>query len=111
MRNRALEQAGKKQERGLATSAIGMSSILLAGLGIDSSRFYLSKAELQNAADASALAVSGSNSRPGITASFESTAGWRHYHANLSNIAPGEISHAGLARSRWSYQIPQALCH
>jgi hypothetical protein len=46
-----------------------------------------------------------------ITASFESTAGWRHYNASLSNIAPGEISHAGLARSRWSYQIPQALCH
>jgi Flp pilus assembly protein TadG len=54
-----------KNERGsvLAMSAIGMLSVLLAvGLGIDISRFYLSKAELQNAADASALAaVSGLN--------------------------------------------------
>src|SRR5215510_14503194 len=53
----------RKQERGsiLATSAIGMLSILLAvGLGIDISRSYLTKAELQNAADAAALAgVSG----------------------------------------------------
>jgi hypothetical protein len=40
-----------------------MLAVLLAvGLGIDISRFYLSKAELQNAADASALAgVSGLN--------------------------------------------------
>ena len=40
-----------------------MLSVLLAvGLGVDISRFYLSKAELQNAADASALAaVSGLN--------------------------------------------------
>jgi hypothetical protein len=82
MRNRAIEQAGDKQlEQGsiLAMSAIGMSSLTPAGLGIESSRFYLSQAELQNAADASALAaVSGLNSRPGITASFESAAGWRH---------------------------------
>lgn len=56
---------GRKNERGsiLATSAIGMLSVLLAvGLGIDISRFYLTKTELQNAADASALAaVSGLN--------------------------------------------------
>jgi len=47
-----------------------MLSVLLAvGLGIDISRLYLSKAELQNAADASALAgVSGLNGGgPGIT--------------------------------------------
>lgn len=62
----------RKGERGsiLTTAAIGMLSILLAvGLGVDISRFYLSKAELQNAADASALAaVSGLNqSSTGIT--------------------------------------------
>ena len=62
----------RKQERGsiLATSAIGMLAVLLAvGLGIDISRVYLSKAELQNAADAAALAgVSGLNGdSPGIT--------------------------------------------
>jgi len=61
MKNRSNKQAGsKKRERGsiLATSAIGMLAILLAvGLGVDISRFYLTKAELQNAADAAALAA------------------------------------------------------
>jgi hypothetical protein len=72
MNQRTIKQAGKiKGERGsiLATSAIGMLAVLLAvGLGIDVSRLYLSKAELQNAADAAALAgVSGLNgAAPGI---------------------------------------------
>jgi Flp pilus assembly protein TadG len=62
----------RKGERGsiLATSALGMLSVLLAvGLGVDISRFYLAKTELQNAADAAALAgVSGLNSSSkGIT--------------------------------------------
>jgi Flp pilus assembly protein TadG len=60
MKNRSDKQVGsRKHERGsiLATSAIGMLSLLLAvGLGVDISRFYLTKAELQNAADAAALA-------------------------------------------------------
>ena len=73
MKQRSVEQAEKrKRERGsiLATSAIGMLAVLLAvGLGVDISRLYLSKAELQNAADAAALAgVSGLNgAAPGIT--------------------------------------------
>jgi Flp pilus assembly protein TadG len=73
MKNRSAEQAGsRKRERGsiLATSAIGMLSVMLAvGLGLDISRLYLTKAELQNAADAAALAgVSGLNGNgPGIT--------------------------------------------
>jgi len=61
MKHRTVEQAGsRKQERGsiLATSAIGMLAILLAvGIGVDISRFYLVKAELQNGADAAALAA------------------------------------------------------
>ena len=61
MKNRSNKQAGsKKREQGsiLATSAIGMLALLLAvGLGVDISRFYLTKAELQNAADAAALAA------------------------------------------------------
>jgi|RhiMethySRZTD1v2_1073278.scaffolds.fasta_scaffold08997_4 Flp pilus assembly protein TadG len=61
MKNRSNKQAGNtKREQGsiLATSAIGMLAILLAvGLGVDISRFYLTKAELQNAADAAALAA------------------------------------------------------
>lgn len=63
-------------ERGsiLAISALGMLSVLLAaGLGVDISRFYLAKAELQNAADAAALAgASAINSLPsGITAAVD----------------------------------------
>jgi Flp pilus assembly protein TadG len=61
MKNRSMKQVvTRKQERGsiLATSAIGMLSILLAvGLGVDISRFYLVKTELQNGADAAALAA------------------------------------------------------
>jgi Flp pilus assembly protein TadG len=66
------QQKNRKGERGsiLATSALGMLSVLLAvGLGVDISRLYLAKTELQNAADASALAgVSALNSSStGIT--------------------------------------------
>ena len=67
-----LRKDKRNNERGsiLAASAIGMLSFLLAtGLAIDISRFYSAQAELQNAADAAALAgVSGLNSRAaGIT--------------------------------------------
>jgi Flp pilus assembly protein TadG len=58
----------RDKERGsiLATSALGMLTVLLAvGLGVDISRFYLTKTELQNSADAAALAaVSGLNGLP-----------------------------------------------
>lgn len=69
MKHRSVEQEGsRKQERGsiLATSAIGMLAILLAvGLGVDISRFYMVKTELQNGADAAALAaVSALNGAP-----------------------------------------------
>lgn len=73
MKKRSVEPAGsRKRERGsiLATAAIGMLAVLLAvGLGLDISKLYLSKTELQNAADAAALAgVSGLNGdAPGIT--------------------------------------------
>jgi Flp pilus assembly protein TadG len=70
--NRLAQRKNRKGERGsiLATSALGMLAVLLAvGLGVDISRFYLAKTELQNAADAAALAaVSGLNSSAvGIT--------------------------------------------
>ena len=60
--NKARWQQGKdgKAERGsiLVMSAVGMLCMLLAvGLGVDVSRFYSAKAELQNAADAAALAA------------------------------------------------------
>lgn len=61
-----------KGERGsvLAVAALGMLALVLAtGLCVDISHFYVVKAELQNAADASALAgASALNSAPaGIT--------------------------------------------
>jgi Flp pilus assembly protein TadG len=94
MKNRSLEQAGtRKRERGsiLATSAIGMVSILLAvGLGVDISRFYLTKTELQNAADAAALAaVSALNtSSLGITkATDRAVAAMNNYDFNKTGVA------------------------
>jgi Flp pilus assembly protein TadG len=57
---KGLEKKVRRGERGsaLALSAIAMLSILLAaGLGVDISRFYTAKTELQNAADAAALAA------------------------------------------------------
>lgn len=70
--NRLTQRKKGKGERGsiLAISALGMLAVLLAvGLGVDVSRFYLAKTELQNAADAAALAaISGLNSSAaGIT--------------------------------------------
>jgi Flp pilus assembly protein TadG len=70
--NRFFHSRNREDERGsiLAMSALGMLAMVLAvGLGVDISRFYLVKAELQNAADAAALAaVSGLNSSAaGIT--------------------------------------------
>src|SRR5687768_12638530 len=70
--NRLAQREKRKGERGsiLAISALGMLTVLLAvGLGVDISRFYMAKTELQNAADAAALeAISALNSaRAGIT--------------------------------------------
>jgi Flp pilus assembly protein TadG len=94
MKNGLTKQAvTRKSERGsiLATSAIGMLAVLLAvGLGIDISRFYLSKAELQNAADASALAgVSGLNGgASGITeAANRAVAEMNKYDFNKTGVS------------------------
>ena len=93
MKHRSNKQAGSnKRERGsiLATSAIGMLSLLLAvGLGIDISRFYLTKAELQNAADAAALAaVSALNTAPiGITKAVDrAVASMNNYDFNKTGV-------------------------
>jgi len=59
MKKRAEQAGSRKRERGsiLATSSVAMLAVLLAvGMGVDISRFYLTKTELQNAADAAALA-------------------------------------------------------
>ncbi len=83
----------RKSERGsiLATSAMGMLSLLLAvGLGVDISRLYLTKAELQNAADASALsAISGLNATAtGVTeATNRAVAGMNKYNFNKVGVS------------------------
>ncbi|MDX6613190.1 MAG: hypothetical protein QOD75_2376 [Blastocatellia bacterium] len=64
--------ATRRGERGsvLALSAIGMLALLMAvGLGVDISHLYLAKTDLQNAADASALAGASAlnSSASGIT--------------------------------------------
>jgi len=68
-----------------------MLSILLAvGLGVDISRFYLTKAELQNAADAAALAaVTGLNSSSaGITeATNRAVQAMNNYNFNKSGVS------------------------
>jgi Flp pilus assembly protein TadG len=97
MKNRTFEQLGQqagknKRERGsiLATSAIGMLAILLAvGLGVDISRLYLTKTELQNSADAAALAaVSALNTAPlGIEkAADRAVAAMNNYDFNKSSV-------------------------
>ncbi len=59
------DRRNRKDERGsvMVLAAVGMLSLLLAvGLGVDISNLYLAKNELQNAADAAALAgASGLN--------------------------------------------------
>ena len=92
MKKRAEQAVSRKRERGsiLATSAIGMLSVLLAvGLGIDISRFFLTKTELQNAADAAALAgVSGlTGFAPGITeATNRAVAAMNNYEFNRTDV-------------------------
>jgi len=94
MKNRKLVNSrNQKNERGsiLAASALGMLSILLVvGLGVDISRFYLTKNELQNAADASALAaVSALNaSSAGITeATDRAVQSMNNYDFNKTDVA------------------------
>ena len=94
MKNPRMDQAGRnKRERGsiLATSAVGMLSILLAvGLAVDISRFYLTKTELQNAADAAALAaVSALNTAPiGITkAADRAVAAMNNFNFNKTSVS------------------------
>lgn len=83
----------RKGERGsvLATAALGMLTLLLAvGLGVDISRMYLTKTELQNAADAAALAgASGLNgSGNGIkTATDRAVQAMNNYAFNKTNVA------------------------
>jgi Flp pilus assembly protein TadG len=83
----------RKGERGsvLAIAALGMLTLFLAlGLGIDVSRMYLTKTELQNAADAASLAgvsaLDGSSN--GITkATDRAVQAMNNYDFNKTNVA------------------------
>ena len=58
--NRQQRKRDRKDQRGsvMVLSSVAMLAVLLAvGLGVDISHFYLAKTELQNAADAAALAA------------------------------------------------------
>jgi Flp pilus assembly protein TadG len=89
---RLAERKNKRGERGsiLAMSAIGMLSVLLAvGLGVDISHFYLAKTELQNAADASALAAASAiNSNPSgiIEGTTRAVTAMNSYEFNNTNV-------------------------
>ena len=82
----------RKKERGsvLVLSAAAMLAVLLAvGLGVDISHFYLAKAELQNAADAAALAAASSlNSKPGgiIEGAWRATQVANKYEFNKDSV-------------------------
>ena len=90
-------QSEKKRERGsvLAMSALGMLSFLLAtGMAVDLGHFYLVKSELQNAADAAALAgASALNSGPtGIQRAQErATAAMNNYDVNSKGLKSAEF--------------------
>src|SRR5215212_5408476 len=83
----------RKGERGsvLAVATLGMLVMLLAvGLGVDISRMYLTKTELQNAADASSLAgasaLNGASS--GIAkATDRAVLAMNSYAFNKTNVA------------------------
>ncbi|HEX8502842.1 MAG TPA: pilus assembly protein TadG-related protein [Pyrinomonadaceae bacterium] len=90
-------ESEKKRERGsvLAMGALGMLSFLLAtGLCVDIGHFYLVKSELQNAADAAALAgASALNSgQAGIVlANQRATAAMNSYEFNTKGLKSQEF--------------------
>ncbi len=90
---RLKSEGGSKGERGsvLTLSALGMLTFLLAtGLSVDLGHFYLVKTELQNIADAAALAgASALNASPGgITKARQlATAAMNNYEFNQKGLA------------------------
>ncbi len=89
---KGLARKENKRERGsiLALSAIGMLGVLLAvGLGVDISHFYLAKTELQNSADAAALAgASAINSKPSgiVEGTSRAVRAMNSYEFNNTNV-------------------------
>ncbi len=96
---RFVKKVDRRSERGsvLAMTSIGMLSMLLAtGLAIDISHFYSAKAELQNAADAAALAAASQlNSTSGgiKLAVVEATKTLNKYDVKLNvTINPSDVT-------------------
>jgi Flp pilus assembly protein TadG len=87
----------RRDERGsvMALSAVAMLSILLAaGLGVDISRFYLAKNELQNAADAAALAAASAlnSTSSGISgAKARAIQEMNKYDFNNANVSISDV--------------------
>ena len=102
MRSQRDETGKRDGQRGsvLAVSAFGMLAFLLAvGLCVDISHFYVVKAELQNAADASALAGASAlnSSAAGIAEAAErATAAMNSYEFNNKDaeITPDHVKFA-----------------
>ncbi len=99
--NRKGWQSNRKGERGsvLAMTALSMFALLLAGgLAIDISHFYTAKAELQNAADAAALAAASQiNSTSGgiKSAVNEATKALNKYDfKNIVTVAASDVTFA-----------------
>jgi len=92
MNKQGSQRRDRNTERGsiMVMSAVGMLSLLLAvGLGVDISHLYLAKNELQNAADASALAgASGLNfNSTGITeATNRAVTAMNNYEFNKTGV-------------------------
>ena len=103
MKAQLAPRISRKNERGsvLATSTLGMLCFLLAvGLCVDVSHFYVVNAELQNAADAAALAAASAlNQKPeGITKAVERATGELRNNYDFNNkeavIGPDNVTFA-----------------
>ncbi|HUS13011.1 MAG TPA: Tad domain-containing protein, partial [Pyrinomonadaceae bacterium] len=90
--NRQQRKRGSKDQRGsvMVLSTVAMLAVLLAvGLGVDISHFYLAKTELQNAADAAALAAASSinsNSSGIIEGAYRATQVVNKYEFNKDTV-------------------------
>ena len=90
--NRQQRKRDSKDQRGsvMVLSSVAMLAVLLAvGLGVDISHFYLAKTELQNAADAAALAAAStlnSTTTGIINGAWRATAVVNKYEFNKDTV-------------------------
>lgn len=90
--NKQQRRRDRKDQRGsvMVLSSVAMLAVLLAvGLGVDISHFYLAKTELQNAADAAALAAAStlnSTSTGILNGAWRATAVVNKYEFNKDTV-------------------------